>query len=728
MVQIKQPRSLRGDIVIGAALIAGLGAPAAAQDAPESEPIIVTADRPDRNPYADPDAPYRVVRSASGLLTEELIDTPKAVTVLPEEVIEDLGAATFRDLFRTQPGVTLGTGEGGNAFGDRIFIRGFDARNDVFIDGVRDPGVGSREVFAVQQIEILRGPSSTFGGRGVTGGQISLISKQPGEGNWGDVDLVLGTDDTRRVAIDVNRQLTDDFAVRLNAMVHESNVAGRDHVFNDRWGWTLAAAYQPSDALRLGFDYYHLSTDYLPDWGVPYDVANNEPFDVDRNNFYGILSRDFGETFSDIYSGTLDWRLNDAAVFHSILRYGQSLNAYTASAPEQPDPIARTVRANAKRRDAVTEYWTNQSHLTVEFDSGPMRHTLVAGYELAREEILNRQRAFTECAVLPCTGATSNPTLDLDDPDNTIPWPSGTGITGRPTITVETAALFALDTIEFSPQWRAFVGVRADAYSADTTGLTPERSSDSDYVNWHGGLVYKPIETASLYVSYGSSSNPPCEQLDAFSIDYGGCDPRVAALDPVRNTSIELGAKATLFGHFDATAAIFQIAREGVPIQVGGGATATIGEQDQEVVGLEFTVAGELTPAWSMFGGLTILDTEITESDVLAQISAQFPNVAETSFSLTSRHQLTERVHAGGTAVYNSEKFGGGVAAGTTRVPDFWRFDLFGGVQISDSVELSVNVLNVTDEVYYDAIYRSATPFTYIAPGRSAMVTLDIDF
>jgi len=732
MARVKRPQSLRGEFIIGAAIAAGMAAapPSLAQEAPfadESE-IVVTGERPDQNPYADPEAPYRIVRSANGLLTENLIDTPKAVTVLPAEVIEDLGAATFRDLFRTQPGVTLGTGEGGNAFGDRIFIRGFDARNDVFIDGVRDPGVGSREVFAVQQIEILRGPSSTFGGRGVTGGQISLISKQPGEGDWGDVDFVVGTDDTRRVAIDLNQQITDDFAVRINAMVHESGAAGRDYVFNDRWGWTLAAAYEPSDDVRLGFDYYHLSTDYLPDWGVPYDVANNEPFDVDRNNFYGVLSRDFGETFSDIYTGTLDWRLGEAATLHTILRYGQSLNAYTASAPEQPDSVLRTVRANAKRRDAITEYWTNQSHLTFEFGTGGVHHTLVAGYELAREEILNRQRAFTECAVLPCTGATSNPTLDLDNPDPTIPWPSGTDITGRPTITTETAALFALDSIEFSSQWRAFLGVRADNYSTETSGLTPERASDSDYINWHAGLVFKPIETASIYLSYGSSSNPPCEQLDAFAIDYGGCDPRVAALDPVRNISLELGAKATLFGHFDATAAIFQIEREGVPIQVGGGATATIGEQAQEVVGLEFTVAGNITPNWSLFGGLTLLDTEVSDSGVPAQIGAQFPNVSETSFSLTSRHQVTNRIHVGGSVVYNSEKFGGTVAAGTTRVPDFWRFDLFGGVQLSDSVELSLNVLNITDELYYDAIYRSATPFTYVAPGRSALLTLDIDF
>lgn len=728
-----RPLSLRRDwkacAAIAAVAVSAIGAPAWADDSGgepprETETVVVTGQRPDQNPYADPQAPYRVTRSASGLLTEELQDIPKAITVIPDTVIDDLGATAFRDLFRTQPGVTLGTGEGGNAFGDRIFIRGFDARNDVFVDGMRDPGVGSREVFAVQQIEILRGPSGAFGGRGVTGGSVSLITKQPGDGNWGDGEVTLGTDDTRRVTLDVNRQITDNLSIRINGMYHESGVAGRDYVFNDRWGWAVALAYTPTDDLRLGFDAYHLATDYLPDWGHPYDTANNRPFNVRRENYYGVLARDFGETFADVYTGTIDYRFGENAKFHSIVRYGQSRNAYTASAPEQPNAALGTVRANAKRRDALTETYAHQSNLTLDFDTGGLSHTIVVGYDLAREETLNRTRAFTECAVLPCTGTASNPTLDLFNPDPTIPFGRATAVTGRPVITVDTAAIYAIDTIKFSPQWSALVGVRGDKYSAETEGLTPARSSESEYVNWHGGLTYQPFDYATLYVSYGSSSNPPCEQLDAFALDYGGCDQRVVAFDPVRNTSWEGGAKFTLFGHFDANIALFQIERSGVPFQNG----AAIAEQDQEVIGVEVTASGNINERWSLYGGLTAFDTEITASPVAAQVGGAFPNVSQTSFSLTSRHQITDRFHLGGTAVYASEKFGGTVNALSTRVPGYTRYDLFGGFELSDNVEISFNVLNLTDELYYDALYRSATPFTYLAPGRSALVTIDIDF
>ena len=736
----KRPRSLRAGWAVSAAALGAVATPVAAleaADATETDAIVVVGQRPDVNPYADPEAPYKIDRLASDLFTEPLLDTPKGVTVLGSDLLEDLGVDTFRDIFRSQPGVTLGTGEGGNAFGDRIFIRGFDARNDVYVDGVRDPGVGTRETFAVQQIEILRGPSSAFGGRGTTGGAVSLVSKQPTEGTWGDVDVTLGSDNTRRVTVDANREFSDEFQVRLNVMGHESDVAGRDWVFNDRWGAALAAQWRPIEPLELGLDYFHLSTDYLPDWGVPYDVATNQPFQVDRNNFYGVLDRDFGETFSDIYTLRADYNFSDNARLHTILRYGQSLNVYTASAPEQPNnttvvpgfpPGTWTVAANAKRRDSITDYWTHQTQLTLDFDTGGLTHALVIGYDLSHEETLNRQRAFTECATLPCTGLAANPRLDLYSPDNTIPFGSDTAITARTTINTDTAALFAIDTIEFGPHWQLMAGGRYDDYEVDTEGLVPNRQSESEFLSWHAGLVYKPTEASTLYLSYSTSANPPCEQLDAVAIDYGGCDTRVVGLDPIDNQSIELGGKINLFGeHFMLTGAIFQIQRSGVPVALGGGASP-LGLQDQEVVGFELTGSGNITDSWSVFGGVTLLDTEVTQSPLPAQVGLPFPNVAETSFSLTSRYEVTDRLYLGGTATYQGEKFGGAVTAGSTSIPEYWRFDLFGGYDINDNVELSFNVLNVTDEVYYDALYRSATPFTYIAPGRSLLVTLDFEF
>lgn len=744
---VKTPLSLRfGAAGLAAMLAGGVGTARAEEDPPMVRGVTVTAERPLEPSYVDPQAPYKVDQSASSKLTEPLLDTPKSIVVLSGQAIEDSGATSFRDLMRTQPGVTLGTGEGGNAFGDRIFIRGFDARNDVYVDGVRDPGVGSRETFAVEQIEIFKGPNSTFGGRGTTGGAVSLVSKQARGGDFGDLELTLGTDETRRVTIDVNRSLSDTLDVRLNAVVHESGVAGRDFVYNDRWGVAAAVTWTPTERLTLSGDYFHLITDDVPDWGVPYNVVENRPFDVDRENFYGVLSRDFRDTFADIYTVKGEYELAPAVTLRSTLRYGQSGNAYTASAPESPcfagivcatgAPL-NTVSANAKRRDAVTEYLVNQTDLTARFDTGGIGHALVVGFEIAREETRNRQRAFTECAVLPCTGTSANPRLDLFNPDPTIPFGSETAVTGRTTITPETNAIFALDTLTFGPRWEAFVGLRYDDYSADIepvsfVGLpvTPI-STENGFVNAQAGLVYKPRANGSLYASVASGSNPPCEQLDATAIDYGGCDVRTAAFDPVRNVSYEVGTKWALFDdNLSLTAAVFRIERDDVPVPglVPGQPTAVVALQEQRVDGIELTASGNIGERLSVFGGLSVLETEVMASDVVGQAGSKFPNTPETTFNLSARYQATERGHLGATATYNGEKFGGTVASLSTKAPDFWRYDLFGGYQVTERVSVSVNVLNITDEVYYDAIYRSATPFTYLAPGRSALVTLDVDF
>lgn len=729
---IKRPKSLREQRV--AHFMVGLGAfglafPALAEEVerPRAETVVVTGKRLPTNPNADPNSSYRIVTSDSGLLTEPINDTPKAITVLSDDLLSDMGVTTLRDLFRTQPGITLGTGEGGNAFGDRVFIRGFDARNDVYIDGVRDPGVGSREVFGVQQIEIMRGPSSTFGGRGTTGGAISLVSKQPGRTNRTSAELTLGTEDTRRFTLDTTRRFGDNLGVRLNVMAHEGGTAGRDFVNADRIGAALAIAWQPIEALQVGFDVYSLRSTYLPDWGLPWDPTTSKPYGK-RSNFYGVLARDEGKADTDVATFKIDWDLSDDLVFHSIIRGGESLNYYTASAPEQPNVLLDSVRANAKRRDATTSYLTHQTNLTWQANLGGMSHTIVGGYELSREETENRQRAFTECAILPCTGTNANPILSLSNPDPTIAFGRETAITARPVITVDTRAFYLIDTIKLTPHWQAMLGVRTDRYKATTEGLTPNRSTESDFFNWHAGLVYKPALNLTFYTSYGSASNPPCEQLDAFALDYGGCDARVVALKPTRNISFELGTKLNLLGHLDLTGALFTIKREGVAIQVGAGTTASIGTQGQEVAGVEVTVAGNVSPDWSVFGGLSVFNTNIVESDVPAQNGLGFPNISEVTFTLTSRYQLNDRAHVGGTLVSQSEKFGGSITAGTTSLPGFNRLDLFAGLKVTEAIELRFNVLNATDEVYYDALYRSGTPFTYVAPGRSAQVTLDWHF
>src|SRR4030088_86564 len=208
--------------------------------------------RPDRNPYADAAAPYKVDRlQSSGKFPEPLLNTPKTVTVLSKEILEDKNATTLKQAVLSTAGVTLGTGEGGNAFGDRFFIRGFDARNDVFLDGMRDAGVSVRENFFTEQVEILRGPGSSFAGRGTTGGAINIVTKQAGDREFANAETTWGTDKTKRTSVDVNKVISPTLAIRLNGMWQDANVAGRDRIFDDRWGGLAAIKWTPTDAVKV---------------------------------------------------------------------------------------------------------------------------------------------------------------------------------------------------------------------------------------------------------------------------------------------------------------------------------------------------------------------------------------------------------------------------------------------------------------------------------------------
>src|SRR5438477_11013783 len=276
--------------------------------------------RADRNPYADATAPYKVDHlQASGKFPEPLLNTPKTVTVLTKELLADENATSLKQAVLSTAGVTLGTGEGGNAFGDRFFIRGFDARNDVFVDGVRDAGVSVRENFFTEQVEILRGPASSYAGRGTAGGAINIVTKQARtDRSFYGMDTTIGTDSTRRVVIDANQVITPSLAVRAGGLFQEAGVAGRDLTTDNRNGGYVATKWTPLDTVKITTGYVHTGISGLPDFGVPYYRPNAASpagtggpfpdFGVNRRNFYGFVNRDFYKVAQDV--GSLNAEVN----------------------------------------------------------------------------------------------------------------------------------------------------------------------------------------------------------------------------------------------------------------------------------------------------------------------------------------------------------------------------------------------------------------------------------
>ncbi len=318
-----------------------------------SESVDVRGHVPGGDPYADPEAPYKADRLSSTKFTEPVLNTARTETILTQEVLEDKNATTLREVLRSTAGVTLGSGEGGNAFGDRFFIRGFDARNDVFVDGVRDPGVSIRENFDAEQVEILRGPASSFAGRGTTGGALNIVTKEAQAADFYHLDVEGGFGDSTRPRHD-RRQQGDQPGAGRAFQRHGPACRRRWARLHD--GQSLGRRREcglPSDRQRstLTANYSHSYLWGLPDFGVPTNQVAREPVTesgVPRNTFYGAVNRDFTKSTQDI--GTLDaeWKVNDHVTLENKFRvepFAPELHRHDPGEPERqpapPRPIPR---------------------------------------------------------------------------------------------------------------------------------------------------------------------------------------------------------------------------------------------------------------------------------------------------------------------------------------------------------------------------------------------------
>lgn len=748
---MKQPRSLRTlstrtNMVSASTLamsIATLGAtfPALAQNAELNAVVVEGQAIPGLNPNGNPDSPYKAETLDSSKFSRPIADTPKSITVITKESIEDSGATDLADVLKAQPGITIGTGEGGNAFGDRFIIRGFEARNDVFVDGLRDPGVSTRETFAVEQIEVSKGPSSSFAGRGTTGGAINNVTKKPGQIDFTTLEVGVGTDNKQRYTLDTNRKLNEQLSVRLNALYSERDVPARDGADEQRQGLALALEHNTTSNLTLSADFYHLRGDDVPDGGVPWDSVTGKP--VPGRKFYRQNARDFLNFGADIFTFGVKYDLGNNSRIENFTRYGVTNNNYIVSiAGLGTDPAVPAgtpvgvntpgvfARANSQSRNQENTYLGNQTNWSTSFNWGKVKHDVVLGAEFSREEAVNIPYADALRSV--------NAGDPLNPNNNAWQQQGGSFTVGNnlSEILLQSMSVYALDTATLNSDWEVFSGLRYDTFDYtfytgpnDYQGNTRGGNSDG-FVNGHLGATYSPWDNGNVYVAYSTSSNASGEQLDSTSCDYGGLCGTGVGLKPERNSSIEVGTKwQFLNDRLLLTGALFDITKSDVLSQQGrGGPITQVGEL--KVQGMEIGLTGKLTEALSISSGLAILDTRITESDTPAEVGQPFPNTAEKSANVQTRYQFNDQWAMGGTATYKGAIFGGSPNGAVTNnsIESSTVYDLMAEYKYTKDIKFRLNILNVLDEEYYTALYRSGAPFTYVGEGRSATVTMVMDF
>jgi catecholate siderophore receptor len=667
----------------------------------------------------------RVPALSSPKFTEPVRDIPQTVTVVPSSVIQAQGANTLRDVLRNVTGISIQAGEGGVPAGDNLSIRGFSARTDFFIDGVRDVGGYTRDPFNVEQVEVVKGPSSSIAGRGSTGGVINLATKTPNLASARTAAIGIGSSDHKRGTLDINQPLVglDGAAFRLNALWTDSGTPGRDAVQNERWGVAPSLAFGIGTPTRIVADYSHLSQQNVPDYGIPWVPNTNVPLrayadqapPVEFSNFYGLTSRDYEDTETDVVTGRVERDFSTALSIRSIVRFGRTTRDSLITAPRFENNDSTTIRrTDWKSRDQSDGVLASQTDVTSRFRTGAVGHALVTGLELSRETSENWNRIER---------GGPQPTTDLFQPEFNTPYESRLERNGAVTdATARSAAIFAFDTLQLGSRFELTGGFRWDRFSLDyrTVDATTQQSGlerTDDMVSWRAGAVYKPRINGSVYVGVGTSLNPSTEGLSLSA--------STVLLDPEKSRSVEAGTKWDLFGgRLAMNAAVFNTTKTNARTPgISPGDPPTVLQGEHAVSGIELGANGNVTDRWQLFGGYTFMDSEITRSNNAAELGKEFGNTPNHSLSLWTTYRLPRGVDIGGGAQYVGDRFNNNT--GSRTAPAHWVVDAMAAYRVSSHLTLRVNGLNLANERYIDRI----TGGHFVpGPGRSVTLTTDIGF
>ncbi|WP_347474036.1 TonB-dependent siderophore receptor [Acinetobacter thermotolerans] len=724
---------------------------------------------------AEKEPSLKVDNSANKKFVAPLLDTPKSVSVISKQLIEDTQVTTLADALRNVPGITLGAGEGGNPNGDRPFIRGYNSESSMYVDGVRSATSQNREMFAVEQVEVTKGSASAMGGAGTTGGSINMISKVAKAGDSLEGSVAGGTDNYQRITLDGNKDFGNGIAARVAVMGHHNEKAGqKDGAEYKRAGIAPSITFGLDTPTRATLSYYYLKSDDTPDSGVPYNNpfaatnanaglnGNGKPINVKQGVYYGWEDRDFQKQENQIGTIKLEHDLTDNLTISNIASYSKSKNDYLWTNPDDSKGniyLNNSVFARANSRVADTDTFTDQLALTGKFNTGSLQHSFNLGAEYSDQEndrtqyIINGLNA-TGSAYETCPAtAPAGWCTPVHNP-NRGPWTGTISTEGADQYNTKTksTSIYFLDSIEFNPQWIFDLGLRWDKFDTEQTmtygarnsavlgsATTPPTAqagdqvtteSDTDFFTYQAGVTFKPVENGSIYASYATSANP-------VGVDAGdgseGIGANYSNLDPEESRTFEVGTKWDLFDdRLNLTAAIFRTEKQNARIQLDSTTYANIGES--KVDGFELGLNGNITDKWAASLGYTYLDSESTKNGVSCRGTTctdqtvyngnQMPNVPKNSATLWTTYDLTPAFTIGAGAVAMDKVYGD--LANTKYVPGYVRYDAMARYNVNKNVDLQLNVNNLTDERYFTKAY--ASHYATEAEGRNAVLSLNFKY
>lgn len=741
-----------------------------AQDAPVLNEVKVNASA---------DVPYKAEKSASPKITQPLMDTPKTIQVVKKEMLQEQGAISLTDALRNTPGITMQLGENGNtSAGDTFQMRGFSTQASTFVDGVRDLGAVTRDVFNVEQVEVIKGAAGADIGRGASSGYINLVSKLPTLEDAHEVMLSVGTEENKRLTVDVNNKVDDSSALRLNVMVQEANAAERNVVNTQGVAIAPAFAFGLDTPTRVYVYSQHVRQNNVPDGGI--STIGLEGFyntnatiqagaKVNAKNFYGN-KQDYEKVEADMFTAKVEHELNANTTIRNITRYGQThidrvltgVNALSVNATTKAIEVART----RQRLDQANDILANQTTLNTVFNTAAIKHDVVLGLELLSESQLalgtttgsttgtSATTVVLNGQTLPVFASLTNVHQPNSNDSLLVPYLTGADTDGKTT----TTALYAFDTLTLTEAVKLNFGVRVDRYSTKTNVATlvtggvggnlashagykvgdiayAELTDSDTLISWNAGVVFKPTNNGTLYAALANSETPPGGANFTLSATAG--NQANTELDPQKTTTAELGAKWELLNkRLNVSAAVYRTENEGQTTQDSLGIVSQ--EAKTRVDGVEFAIVGQLTNFWQLSAGIGFMDNEQLDqrsrnaTTGIVTVSDAVRWTPDVTASLWTSYTL-DKLTLGGGARYVAEQKRVVTANANLAVenmpaiPAYMVADVMAAYKVSKNATVRLNVYNLFNEDYISTLNNSGARATLGAP-LAATVTAQFNF
>lgn len=718
----------------------------------------------------------KVDQSANAKFVAPLKDTPKSVSILSQKLIKDTNSNTLLEALRYEPGITLGAGEGGTPFTDMPYIRGYSGQSSIYVDGVRNTTSQNRDMFAIEQVEVIKGSSSALGGGGSVGGSINLIPKVAHEGDVYQGSIQGGTDNYRHIQLDANKDFGNGIAGRVVIMGHENEKAGQSNGAEyARAGIASSLAFGLDTATRGTLSYYYLRSNDEPDAGIPFNNANpttpppgvtvtpgdGKPVDVKAGTYYGWKARDFDKRENHIGTFKLEHDFNENLTLSNVATYNKSKSDYVyTNADDSKGNIYRgTIARRALSRILDTDAYSDQLSLKGKFNTGSLKHSFNVGTEWSFQETDQGMYTFTNSEgkttstilqdnIKNCNSAAAASNgwcTSLNNPGNGSFTDTLGTIKGQSTTRSHTVSLYALDSIEFNPQWILNLGVRWDKfetekkYNKDVYGTTAgaynstisipkgtKYESDSDFFTYQAGLVFKPTENGSIYASFATSANPVGVLAEGDSSDNAlGTTDIINELKPEEARTFEVGTKWDLFNNrANLTAAVFRTEKQNTRIQIDPTTSANAGKS--KVDGFEISLNGKITDKWDVSTGYSYLDSEITDAayNAVAQEGKPLPFVAKNSATLWSTYRVMPQLTLGAGVEYRDQVFVNTTAP--KYLPTYTIYNAMAKYDVNKNVNLQLNINNISDKRYFTSAH--AAHYAFEGNGRNAVLAINFKY